>query len=532
MSKVAVKSTHHTKLEQKRTAKKKQQSGDSPNEKREVVMHGAKLHCPYAQGLGQLFVTSNEIKLQDQLWGTVKDGNNMLNLQFKGTCGHPKWPAQNMSPPPCMSVIKLSPWKNPGTTLVQGHKVLVKESFITCMPDFNVAVPKPMTIIPPLPAPGNTQKSNVPGNVIDAYWVDKDENKTNCLKYSKELKAAAKIIFDEAAIGKQCSVKVLDIDGISNDKIITHSFQVDSTAIIMKFDVTGELFTKGGDNVQQWMLEITFEKKTRTYCNNAQDALYVSIVVFVPGIMRANNWSVGAAIQELWFQYPRGKSYKDVFDHSIIKMDWYLTYARAKKLYDSMVNAKVWVNEAGRNRIIDIIKRYIRRGNLTLPDGIPKIANFGTFSLKKDYDNATNEHIPILDLDYIQSRVYEESRFQNIDDLYCALGDYNMHIAVTGFVYYINADTYGIAIKEIGVYLKDKFDYDGFQPLGFWSPQWKKANKADPENISYFYVGNSTYREYAARCGFGRDTGIYSDVLVKQVNDHFRVNAQLLKSRF
>jgi Domain of unknown function (DUF4280) len=135
---------HNALLEKKRAERKKKDEEDSPTEKRELVMDGAKLKCEYAQGLGTLKVTSNEILLQDKVIATVGDGNNMVNLQFQGTCGHPKWPAQNMSPPPCMSVIKLSPWQNPGTGFMQTQKVLVKESTITCTPDFNSAVAKPI----------------------------------------------------------------------------------------------------------------------------------------------------------------------------------------------------------------------------------------------------------------------------------------------------------------------------------------------------------------------------------------------------
>jgi len=136
--------THNDKLNQKRAERKRKDVEDSPSEKREVVMHGAKLRCEYAQQLGELKVTSNELQLQDKLWATEGDGNNMVNLQFKGTCGHPKWPAKNMPPPPCMSVIKLSPWEKLGDAIVQDQKVLVKESTITCNPDFNSATASPI----------------------------------------------------------------------------------------------------------------------------------------------------------------------------------------------------------------------------------------------------------------------------------------------------------------------------------------------------------------------------------------------------
>ena len=75
-------SAHDKKLSEKRAEQQKKSSEDSPVEKREQVMHGAKLKCPYAQAPGELKVTSNEINLQDQPFATIGDGNNMVNLQF------------------------------------------------------------------------------------------------------------------------------------------------------------------------------------------------------------------------------------------------------------------------------------------------------------------------------------------------------------------------------------------------------------------------------------------------------------------
>jgi hypothetical protein len=156
-------SGHNATLEQKRQERDKANSEGSPNEKREVVMHGAELKCQYAQGPGKLVVTSNEIKLQDQLWATEGDGNNMVNLQFKGTCGHPNFAGQ--TPPPCMSVIKLSPWQNLGTSLVQEQKVLVKESYIVCNPVPNSAVASPIPGVESL-------ESQNDGQIIYAYLKD------------------------------------------------------------------------------------------------------------------------------------------------------------------------------------------------------------------------------------------------------------------------------------------------------------------------------------------------------------------------
>jgi hypothetical protein len=169
---------HQQTLDQKRAERDKKNEEGSPNEKREVVMHGAELKCQYAQGPGKLVVTSNEIKLQDQLWATEGDGNNMVNLQFKGTCGHPNFAGQ--TPPPCMSVIKLSPWQNLGTSLVQEQKVLVKESYIVCNPAPNVATPSQIPIVESL---ANKEAKEDSDKILKYKWTSDKEGTKEITKF-------------------------------------------------------------------------------------------------------------------------------------------------------------------------------------------------------------------------------------------------------------------------------------------------------------------------------------------------------------
>ena len=194
-------SAHDRKLSEKRAEKQKKANEDSPVEKREMVMHGAKLKCPYAQAPGELKVTSNEINLQDKIFATKGDGNNMVNLQFKGTCGHPKWPARNMSPPPCMSVIKLSPWQSLGSTTIQKQTALVKESFIFCDPEFNSAVAKPIPMVDRVLTP----EDNI--YTVSVYYNDVKIDPESFVFISSE--PAMPKIRIEVFIGKDCIHKSL-----------------------------------------------------------------------------------------------------------------------------------------------------------------------------------------------------------------------------------------------------------------------------------------------------------------------------------
>lgn len=142
-----------------------------PEEKREMVIHGATLHCPYAQSEGKLKVTSNEILLQDRICATEGDGNNMINLKFSGVCNHPKWGDKK---PACQSVINLSPWQNLGKTVIQEQRVLVKESYISCNPSPNTAVAKPIPTVNKITVTGCDR------NVIISY---NNGNYGNCEFY-------------------------------------------------------------------------------------------------------------------------------------------------------------------------------------------------------------------------------------------------------------------------------------------------------------------------------------------------------------
>lgn len=223
-------SAHDQKLSEKRAEQQKKANEDSPVEKREMVMHGAKLKCPYAQGPGDLIVTSNEINLQDQPFATVGDGNNMVNLQFKGTCGHPKWPARNMSPPPCMSVIKLSPWENPGTTTIQEQTALVKESFINCDPEFNTAAAKPIPQAESIKS--EIQNNNVP-KILDAYFVKWNSEKGTPVEKEEE-------VYNKK-LGKKVTVKKkVDTTKIATERISERGLSYQVALVVETEGLTGK----------------------------------------------------------------------------------------------------------------------------------------------------------------------------------------------------------------------------------------------------------------------------------------------------
>jgi hypothetical protein len=106
------------------------------------------------------------------------------------------------------------------------------------------------------------------------------------------------------------------------------------------------------------------EKFSKEFCDTQSTRLKIHLVRYIPHIMKTKNWSKGILLQEKWFENSSNNipgKYADI--NNIIKMDWVLSFNRAKQVYNKIKNDKIWINEAGKNSLIKEIKKM----NLKLP---------------------------------------------------------------------------------------------------------------------------------------------------------------------
>jgi len=69
----------------------------------------------------------------------------------------------------------------------------------------------------------------------------------------------------------------------------------------------------------------------------------------IPGVMRTHKWVNGAKLMKKWFEgSPNNKPRMGLPSTDIIKMNWVLTYPRAKNVYDTLIKEKAWVNAAAK----------------------------------------------------------------------------------------------------------------------------------------------------------------------------------------
>jgi hypothetical protein len=242
-------------------------------------------------------------------------------------------------------------------------------------------------------------------------------------------------------------------------------------------------------------------------------------ITHIPSIMRANGFQQGAQLMELWFSrpaiaYPR---YTDS-NLSIIKMDWVLSFGRAKKVYQEILDDEIWVNAAAKAEIKTMLDRTIG-----LPVGMR--VKFAPQTGLMDQ----------VDEDYINHRAVDGVEHR-IDGLDAALGRFDLRVLVAGTVepgtldklaaatspydvYPHRQEAQIVNITDVGVYVADSYDFDGQQALGIWnednnsaSMNYLMANEFARGREANQYVGNYSFREWRKANNRGGDFRVFSDI--------------------
>lgn len=217
-------------------------------------------------------------------------------------------------------------------------------------------------------------------------------------------------------------------------------------------------------------------------------------ITLIPSIMRANKWPKGAALMDGWFaRMPSVAPAYGAPDVSTITMEWVLGFKRARAVYDEMIDQRIWANTAARGQLRD----YLRR----IGANAVSAKRFGEFAAP----------VPSQDRNSVNFRVVGFNVLDN-DDLAMALGRFTFKLVVAGQVRLApKAEQMEVSIDEVGVYVRDQYDFDGEQDLGYWNPVGNR--------FSMWYPGagdkvtNKTFRDWRTAHGRGGDFIIFSDLL-------------------
>jgi Family of unknown function (DUF6402) len=238
----------------------------------------------------------------------------------------------------------------------------------------------------------------------------------------------------------------------------------------------------------------------------------------IPQVMRQKKLIKGAEIMEHWFlgkpfsmpaSWKDGKNASDPrtipiqhINETIITMQWALGFPRALAPYNELKSAVYGtLSEKSLNFSKDELFANLKAdGKFT-----KKVERFGFGSGRTLHKTA-----------HINTRVvglnFSGKLNDPLDDMYCALGAFGIHVAGSGTVTPLDpkdkTGTHLVKIDKLGFYIKDTYDFNEDQPLGYWDEAGVKKS-AGPGS---FAVENKSFRDWRARFNHGGDFMIFSDV--------------------
>jgi hypothetical protein len=250
----------------------------------------------------------------------------------------------------------------------------------------------------------------------------------------------------------------------------------------------------------------------------------------IPKIMRNLGWNVAASFQDFWITGPAnqlvgeqkdGKGSDRDLEIAAIEMKWVLNFSRAYKHYQLMISEDVYASSAARALLRNrIVAQHQKTGK--------SVIQFGDFATKELERETQYINYRALGSSTGGKGSYFSLDAFTVDELIGALGRFAMFVIPKG-VARIKPPNVEIEISEVGVYIRDSFDFNDDQPLG----AWKKPNLIDiipnPQatvptcSDQWINMSNYAYRQYRKRTGKGRDFLVYSDIKTSPVTTSFAI---------
>lgn len=219
----------------------------------------------------------------------------------------------------------------------------------------------------------------------------------------------------------------------------------------------------------------------------------------IPAAMDAHGWKEGATLLREWFNNPPGGGPPDT---TTITMTWLLGIPDARKVFDRIFKDKKYRNGDAGVQIISLFK-YL---------------GFDGEGMSFDFPNAAIDAHRL----HIQT---EPANWWDVDmhvapnELMASLNRFAYHVVIAGEVKRDKTTLPGtppryiVTIKDVGVFARDSFDFDHFQPLGYWNVCTYEVSLGIPPTFEGEYVFNKDFREWRTTHGKGGDFLIFSDVL-------------------
>jgi hypothetical protein len=385
------------------------------------------------------------------------------------------------------------------------------------------------------PAPKGPQKKG--GNEKPIYqleWINEAGEKTKGLLYGE--KAAVLVTLTKSIKGKTLEFLFKEKSNGKELKRLSYFVKDDSLTQKCSVNFTMEDFVNCEKHQGQYVFEVTLEGEVYV---NSSEILRVFPVIYIPEIMKSKGWTYSFKSQEDWFHGdPIEFPWENRPKTNDFLMGWALKFKRVKEAFDEV--REVWKNETALNELRRLIKTEMV---VEWPVEIGTKSTFGTFNDKtidqvwRKHDDAKLDHpgvrvvkeqrqaleyVPAFEKYHFQSRKIEESYWTEVDDFYGAIANCTIKFVAKGTLEK-KKEGIEVNITDLGIYIRDGFDYVGRNILGYWSFKSKAVSKNFMKGLTGDFIGitNASYREYRETLEKGGDFYRYSDLHIDHPNYKF-----------
>ncbi|HEY4292366.1 DUF6402 family protein [Luteibacter sp.] len=256
-----------------------------------------------------------------------------------------------------------------------------------------------------------------------------------------------------------------------------------------------------------------------------EDAETVELIKSIPTAMRRMGWTVSAQLMERWLQTPawvlptdwkKRKTSPNLMpsftqiDQNTVRMSWARSYQRLRSMMDELRTAMA--NEPARKELR---------------------TKTAKIQLSPDWSIFGSQTYSAFRLDGLhQSNAREFGGFSDpLDDMYGSLGMATLKVALIGEAKRDpRSQRVTIRATHAGYYIRDTYDFNGFQFLGTWTKTGVLHSIQPPlpltshgvishlgkEPVSHVF--NHDFESYRRVTGLGGDFIVYSDVVWEPVD--------------
>lgn len=167
-----------------------------------------------------------------------------------------------------------------------------------------------------------------------------------------------------------------------------------------------------------------------------------------------------------------------------------MIFPRARLVFDRLINERIWTNEPAKRQLVTVLGRR----------GLGQVAT--------SWDDL-GRPAPELDALAVNYRAVSFG-MDDLDDMTAALGNFVFKVVLAAEVQPVTGGRTEVTVREVGVFIRDSYDFNGSQSLGYWDEEDNDVSMVNP--FAGEGVTNATFRAWRSANGLGGDFLVFSDV--------------------